>query len=79
MKKMKEAEAVYWQDLVHNPGNGWSMVGLHKVLRLIETIKIIKGPSAEHLQVTFHSDNLLKDFLLTLKPEVSIIWGTTYE
>jgi hypothetical protein len=34
MKKMKEAEAVYRQDLVHNPGNGWSTVGLHKVLRL---------------------------------------------
>ncbi|WP_212592744.1 tetratricopeptide repeat protein [Spirosoma terrae] len=34
MKKMKDAEAVYRQDLVHNPGNGWSTVGLHKVLRL---------------------------------------------
>ncbi|AKD58697.1 hypothetical protein SD10_21160 [Spirosoma radiotolerans] len=33
LNKVKEAEAVYRQDLVHHPGNGWSLVGLHKALR----------------------------------------------
>ena len=32
MQKPKEAEAVYRQDLVHHPGNGWSLVGLHQAL-----------------------------------------------
>jgi tetratricopeptide (TPR) repeat protein len=27
-----EAEVVYWEDLRHNPGNGWSLFGLHKAL-----------------------------------------------
>ena len=34
MHKEKEAEAVYRQDLLHHPGNGWSLVGLHKALSL---------------------------------------------
>lgn len=34
MKKVNEAEAVYRQDLIHHPGNGWSLVGLHKALSL---------------------------------------------
>ncbi|QKZ14274.1 hypothetical protein [Spirosoma sp. KUDC1026] len=34
MNKVREAEAVYREDLVHHPGNGWSLVGLHKALRL---------------------------------------------
>ncbi len=34
LKKGKEAETVYRQDLVDNPGNGWSLVGLHKALSL---------------------------------------------
>jgi tetratricopeptide (TPR) repeat protein len=33
MNKAKEAEAVYRQDLVHSPGNGWSLVGLHNALK----------------------------------------------
>ncbi|MBD2700476.1 hypothetical protein IC229_07510 [Spirosoma sp. BT702] len=32
MRNWSEAEAVYRQDLAHNPGNGWSMVGLHQAL-----------------------------------------------
>ncbi|GAB3783877.1 hypothetical protein GCM10028818_42490 [Spirosoma horti] len=32
LNNVKEAEAVYRQDLVHHPGNGWSLVGLHKAL-----------------------------------------------
>ncbi|UHG94253.1 hypothetical protein [Spirosoma oryzicola] len=34
LDKAKEAEAVYRQDLIHHPGNGWSLVGLHKALSL---------------------------------------------
>jgi tetratricopeptide (TPR) repeat protein len=33
-QKAREAEEVYRQDLVHHPGNGWSLVGLHKALSL---------------------------------------------
>ena len=28
-----EAEAVYWQDLRENPGNGWTLFGLAQALR----------------------------------------------
>ncbi|ADB39932.1 hypothetical protein [Spirosoma linguale] len=34
LKKAKEAEVVYREDLAHHPGNGWSLVGLHKALAL---------------------------------------------
>ncbi|SOD93005.1 tetratricopeptide repeat protein [Spirosoma fluviale] len=34
LKKAKEAEAVYREDLAHHPANGWSLVGLHKALTL---------------------------------------------
>ena len=32
LKNWKEAEKVYREDLVWNPGNGWSLVGLYKAL-----------------------------------------------
>ncbi|MFD1141112.1 tetratricopeptide repeat protein [Larkinella insperata] len=32
MQRPQEAETVYRQDLIHNPGNGWSLVGLHQAL-----------------------------------------------
>ncbi len=32
-KKLQEAEKVYREDLIWNPGNGWSMVGLYKALK----------------------------------------------
>lgn len=34
MQKAKTAESVYREDLVHNPGNGWSLVGLHQALKM---------------------------------------------
>lgn len=33
VNKPSEAEKVYRQDLVHNPGNGWSLTGLHQSLK----------------------------------------------
>jgi tetratricopeptide (TPR) repeat protein len=33
LKKPKEAEKVYREDLAWNPGNGWSLLGLYKSLR----------------------------------------------
>lgn len=33
MHKASQAEAVYREDLIHNPGNGWSMVGLYTALK----------------------------------------------
>ncbi|MHA4844564.1 tetratricopeptide repeat protein [Flavitalea antarctica] len=32
LKKAEEAEKIYREDLKWNPGNGWSLVGLHKAL-----------------------------------------------
>ncbi|MGC3946171.1 MAG: hypothetical protein QM762_16910 [Chryseolinea sp.] len=31
--KLKEAESVYREDLVHNPSNGWSLTGLSLTLQ----------------------------------------------
>jgi predicted Zn-dependent protease len=33
LNKPKEAEKVYREDLVWNPGNGWSLVGLYQALK----------------------------------------------
>lgn len=33
LKKPKEAEKVYREDLVWNPGNGWSLLGLYQALK----------------------------------------------
>jgi hypothetical protein len=33
LNKPKEAENVYRQDLVWNPGNGWSLLGLYQSLK----------------------------------------------
>ncbi|UFH56560.1 lipopolysaccharide assembly protein LapB [Spirosoma sp. KNUC1025] len=44
MSKWKEAEEVYRQDLVHNPRNGWSLVGLYNALKK-------QGSSAELKQI----------------------------
>ncbi|MCF6405514.1 hypothetical protein L3C95_21600 [Chitinophaga filiformis] len=32
LKKAAKAEQVYRQDLIHNPGNGWALLGLHQSL-----------------------------------------------
>jgi tetratricopeptide (TPR) repeat protein len=34
MKRTKEAEKIYREDLVANPGNGWSLLGLYQSLQL---------------------------------------------
>ncbi|GAB2514987.1 tetratricopeptide repeat protein [Spirosoma aerophilum] len=61
LKKAKEAEAVYREDLLHHPGNGWSLVGLHKALALqgkrtelarIETGYRTAFSKAEHIPVS---------------------------
>jgi hypothetical protein len=33
LKKPKEAEKVYREDLLWNPGNGWSLLGLYQTLK----------------------------------------------
>ena len=30
--RLDEAEAVYWEDLRNNPGNGWALAGLARAL-----------------------------------------------
>lgn len=53
-------------------------VKLRLDLHHIEEVVVLKDPSGEHLKITFDPDTLLKDFLLSLKPEISIIWGVCY-
>lgn len=50
MNKVPEAEAVYRQDLVENPGNGWSLIGLHRALS-------VQGKKSElpQLEATYRS------------------------
>jgi tetratricopeptide (TPR) repeat protein len=58
MKKASQAEEVYRQDLADHPGNGWSLVGLHKALSVqgkraelarIETAYRSAFSKAEHI------------------------------
>ena len=44
-----EAESIYWQDLKHNPENGWSLFGLMMSLRAQE-----KGEQALAVEKRFH-------------------------
>ncbi|MEI9919936.1 MAG: hypothetical protein WDO14_14230 [Bacteroidota bacterium] len=43
VNKASEAEKVYREDLVHNPGNGWSLTGLHQSLKA-------QGKDATHVE-----------------------------
>jgi len=46
-------------------------------LHNIQKVEILKQEHSEHLRLTFSADTCMNEFLLTLKPQVSIIWGTT--
>ncbi|SHN41006.1 hypothetical protein [Chitinophaga sp. CF418] len=39
LKKAARAEQVYRQDLIHNPGNGWALLGLHQSLLMQRKLK----------------------------------------
>jgi len=45
----------------------------------IQSVKIERGNGGEHLIVAFSPDRALRDFVLSLVPEVSFVWGTTLD
>lgn len=58
--RAKEAEVVYWEDLRRNPGNGYSLFGLHRSLILREDIA-----SAAEIQRRFEKAWANADVTLT--------------
>jgi len=51
------------------------VLSLHNII----TTKILKDCKSEYLKMSFSEDSLSQNFLLTLKPEISIIWETKIE
>lgn len=47
-------------------------------LSAIDKIEILKEKKQEHLKIKFKEDVPFKNFLLAIKPEVRIIWGTAW-
>jgi tetratricopeptide (TPR) repeat protein len=60
MKKFSEAETVYRQDLVVNPGNGWSNLGLYKSLQAQKKKKQLKGHKRAYTKAFSHAEELPK-------------------
>ena len=52
LKRFKQAEKVYQEDLAWNPGNGWSLLGLHQSLTA----------QGEHGKAASYRDQYLKSF-----------------
>jgi hypothetical protein len=48
-------------------------------LSFIERVEVLKDTNREHLRIQFKEHIPLIDFLLAVKPEVKIIWGTELE
>ena len=57
MKRPGEAEKVYREDLIWNPGNGWSLLGLHQALKVqgkkteLDRLKKLYTASFSHAEV----------------------------
>lgn len=45
----------------------------------VQNVKIERGKNGEHPIVAFSPNRSLRDFVLTLEPEVSFRWGTTLD
>lgn len=45
-------------------------------LSYIQRVEVVKDTSREYLKVTFQPDKRLRDFMLAVKPELFIRWGT---
>jgi hypothetical protein len=48
-------------------------------LSYIDKVEVLKEKEGEHLRIIFKEDVPFKDFLLAIKPEVRITWGTALE
>lgn len=58
MGKPKEAEKVYREDLVWNPGNGWSLLGLYQSLEAQRKKKNLAAYRTKYLQAFSHADEI---------------------
>ncbi|MHA4740275.1 tetratricopeptide repeat protein [Dyadobacter sp. MSC1_007] len=56
--KPKQAENVYRQDLVYNPSNGWSLVGLAQSLKAQRKTKEIDSIKARYTQSFAHAEQI---------------------
>ncbi|HEY5825431.1 MAG TPA: hypothetical protein VIT44_13745 [Cyclobacteriaceae bacterium] len=63
MNKPKEAEEVYKEDLVMNPGNGWSLLGMHQTLEAQKKPKEAAGYKSKYIKAFEVAD---------VKPEASV-------
>jgi hypothetical protein len=45
----------------------------------IQRVDLVADGTTAHLKVTFHSAMPLREFLLSVQPEVTFIWGTTLD
>jgi hypothetical protein len=45
-------------------------------LSFVQGVHVVKDPNRTYLKVTFQPDKHLRDFLLAVKPELFIRWGT---
>jgi len=58
MKQASRAEKVYRQDLVFNPGNGWSLLGLYQSLRMQHKTTAARKYQAEFKRAFANADEL---------------------
>lgn len=58
MKQPTEAEKIYREDLVWNPGNGWSLLGLHQSLKAQQKIEQLRDFEKQYLHSFSAADEL---------------------
>jgi tetratricopeptide (TPR) repeat protein len=58
LNKPKEAEKIYREDLVRNPGNGWSLTGLYQSLKAQKKYQELKKIKTHYLNTFSKSDTL---------------------
>jgi tetratricopeptide (TPR) repeat protein len=58
LSKLKAAEKVYREDLAWNPGNGWSLVGLHQTLKAQQKLHELKKIKALYMHSFSHADSV---------------------
>jgi tetratricopeptide (TPR) repeat protein len=58
LKQPMEAEKVYREDLVWNPGNGWSLLGLHQALKAQHKVRELTNLESLYMQSFSHADQL---------------------
>jgi tetratricopeptide (TPR) repeat protein len=58
LNKPKDAEKVYREDLIWNPGNGWSLVGLYQALKAQGEKQELKKIKELYMHSFSHADSM---------------------